>query len=85
MLNICDVDLLGRELAEDKLVIHIRPNYYGDRLVDSQEAAALLRAASIINMAGENIVSLSSSLGVGTRSGARVISGVPFLVVFQMG
>lgn len=84
MLNICDQDLLGQKLEDGKLKMHIRPQYYGERLVDETEAKSLLGSAAIINMAGEQTVNLSISVGVGSRSGVRRISGVPFLIVFRM-
>lgn len=84
MLNICDADLLGRELVEGKLSLRIKPSYYGERLVDRTEAESLLKSSPIINMAGEETVSLSTNLGIGSRNGVRSISGVPFLIVFRM-
>lgn len=84
MLNICDADLLGRELVEGKLSLRIKPSYYGERMVDRTEAESLLKSSPIINMAGEATVSLSTKLGIGSRNGVRSISGVPFLIVFRM-
>ena len=84
MLNICDVDLLGRELVEGKLSLRISPAYYGGRMMDCREAEEMLESSSVINMAGEEIVSLSTSMGVGTREGVRTVSGVPFLIVLKV-
>lgn len=84
MLNICDADLLGRELVEGKLSLRIKPSYYGERIVNRTEAESLLKSSPIINMAGEETVSLSTKLGIGSRNGVRSISGVPFLIVFRM-
>lgn len=84
MLNICDQGLLGQKLEDGSIKMHIRPQYYGERLVDEAEAKSLLGSAAIINMAGEQTVNLSLSIGVGSRNGVRRISGVPFLIVFRM-
>lgn len=84
MLNICDADLLGRDLVEGDLSLSIRPSYYGGQMMGSQEAGDALKSASIVNMAGEEIVSLSTSLGVGTQGGVRTVCGVPFLIVLKM-
>lgn len=84
MLNICDQNLLNQRLEDDSLKVHIRPQYYGERLVDETEAESLLRSAAIVNMAGEQTVNLSLSIGVGSRNGVKRISGVPFLIVFRM-
>jgi hypothetical protein len=84
MLNICDADLLGRELVEGNLSLRISQAYYGGRMMDRREAEEVLRSSSVINMAGEEIVSLSTAMGVGTREGVRTVSGVPFLIVLKM-
>lgn len=84
MLNICDVDVLGRQLTDGKLSISIKSSYYGERMVNEDEAKILLKKSTIINMAGKDIVSLSTDLGVGSPKGVRTISGVPFLIVFKM-
>ena len=84
MLNICDAALLGQSLSEGKLIVHIRSQYYGEKIVDSSGAESFLRSSTIINMAGKEIVSLSTNLGIGSNKGVRLISGVPFLIVFRM-
>lgn len=84
MLNICDEDLLGKNIQENDLSLHISKNYYGDRVVEQEEAKELLQKSNIINMVGRKAVSLSISLGIGTEKGVKVIDGVPFLIVFKM-
>lgn len=84
MLNICDPELLDKELVQDQLKIQITRNYYGQKLVDANEAITLLKNSSIINMVGKETISLSLSLGIGSENGVKVIDGVPFLIVFKM-
>ena len=84
MLNICDADLLGKKITQDDLTIHISESYYGERFVDEEEAESLLKTSSIINMAGAETVSLSIKLGVGSENGIKKVSGVPFLIIFNM-
>jgi len=84
MLNICDVELLGKQISQDELNIHISESYYGEKLVDKEEAKSLLQNSSIINMVGKEIVSLSIELGIGTESGIKTISDIPFLIVFKL-
>ena len=38
MLNICDAELLGKNIVEDELNMHISESYYGEKLVDKEEA-----------------------------------------------
>jgi len=84
MLNICDLELLGKKITQDELHIHISESYYGKNLVEKEEAKSLLKNSSIINMVGKKIVSLSIELGIGSENGIKTISGVPFLIVFKI-
>jgi len=84
MLNICDADLLGKKIIQDDLTMNISESYYGERFVEKEEAKTLLKNSSIINMAGEETISLSIKLGVGSENGVKKISGVPFLIIFNM-
>ncbi|AFS81417.1 hypothetical protein NKOR_07780 [Candidatus Nitrosopumilus koreensis AR1] len=84
MLNICDAELLGKTIVEGELNMHISERYYGERFVEKEEAETLLKNSAIINMVGDETISLSLGLGVGSENGVKKISGVPFLIVFKM-
>ncbi len=84
MLNICDADLLGKKITEKELEVHISQSFYGEKIVEKEEAKTLLKNSSIINMVGKEIVSLSTSLGIGSEDGIKEIDGVPFLIVYKM-
>ena len=83
-LNICDAELLGKKLIQDELNMHISESYYGEKLVEKEEAKSLLKNSLIINMVGKETVSLSIELGIGSETGIKTISGVPFLIVFKI-
>jgi len=84
MLNICDIDLLGKNIVQDQLNMNISKSYYGEKVIEHEEAKNLLKNSSIINMVGKNTVSLSIELGVGSENGVKIIGGVPFLIVFKI-
>ncbi len=84
MLNICDAELLGKKIVQDELNIHISENYYGEKLVEKEEAKSLIKNSSIINMVGKETISLSMELGIGSENGIKTISGIPFLIVFKI-
>ena len=84
MLNICDVDLLGKNIVEGELNMNISESYYGEKLIEKEEAKKLLKQSSIISMVGKNTISLSIELGIGSENGIKTISDVPFLIVFKM-
>ena len=83
MLNICDADLLGKNIVQDELTVHISEAYYGKKIVEVDEAKTLLKNSSIINMVGKDTISLAVDLGIGSENGVKVISDVPFLIVFN--
>lgn len=84
MLNICDAELLGKKIIDGDLTMHISENYYGERFVEKDEAESLLNNSSIINMAGKETVSLALELGIGSENAVKIISDVPFLIIFNM-
>ena len=84
MLNICDADLLGRTLNRGNLTIKISEKYYGEKVVEKEEAESLLKESHNINMVGKEIISLSTDIGVGSQEGVKEIDGIPFLIVFKM-
>ncbi len=82
LLNICDLELLGKTVRGGNLAMNVG-KYYEDRVVGEAEARKLLAESHIINMIGKNIVSLSLEMDVGIKSGVKTIGGVPFLLVFK--
>ena len=84
MLNICDTELLGRTLNRGNLTLKISEKYYGEKVVEKEEAESLLKESNSINMVGKKIISLSTDIGVGSQEGVKEIDGIPFLIVFKM-
>ena len=84
MLNICDADLLGRTLNRGNITLKISEKYYGEKVVEKEEAESLLKESHNINMVGKEIISLSTDIGVGSQEGVKEIDGIPFLIVFKM-
>jgi hypothetical protein len=83
MVNMCDVKLLGKDVVDGELKIHISEIYYGKQLVDKDKAISLLSSASMLNLVGKETISLAIGLGIGSESGVKIISGVPFLIIFN--
>ena len=38
MVNMCDAELIGKEVVDGELKIHISESYYGKQIVDKDEA-----------------------------------------------
>ncbi len=84
MLNICDAKLLGKKISQDEVKMNISESYYGEKLVDRDQAKSLLQNSSIINMVGKNTVSLCIELGLGSESAIKTISDIPFLIIYKI-
>ena len=84
MLNICDIELLGKTLNNDNFTLKISEEYYAQKVVEKEEAKVLLKNSNNINMVGKEIISLSVDMGIGSQVGIKEIDGIPFLIVFKM-
>jgi hypothetical protein len=80
----CDEDLLGKIIKNGNLQINISKSYYGQRIVEQEEAQTLLQNCSILNLVGTNTIQMSVELKIGSQQGVKTIDGVPFLIVFKM-
>jgi hypothetical protein len=83
MLNMCDAELVGKEIVDGELKIHISENYYGKQIVEKDEATSMLKSASILNLVGKETISLAIDLGIGSKDGVKIISNIPFLIIFN--
>lgn len=83
MLNMCDAELMGKDVVDGELKIPINETYYGKQLVDKDKAISLLKSASVMNLVGKETISLATDLGIGSESGIKIISNIPFLIIFN--
>jgi uncharacterized protein len=83
MVNMCDAELIGKDIIDSELKIHISESYYGKQLVDKDQAISFLKSASILNLVGKDTISLAIDLGIGSESGVKIISNTPFLIIFN--
>ena len=79
----CDAELIGKEVVDGELKIHISENYYGKQIVEKDEALSMLKSASILNLVGKKTISLAIDLGIGSKDGVKIISDIPFLIIFN--
>ena len=83
MVNMSDAELIGRNIIDGELKIHISESYYGKQIVNKDEATSFLKSASIMNLVGKDTISLAIELGIGSKDGVKVISDIPFLIIFN--
>ena len=83
MVNMSDAELIGRNIIDGELKINISENYYGKQIVEKDEAISLLKSASIMNLVGKETISLAIEGGIGSKDGVKIISDIPFLIIFN--
>ena len=83
MVNMSDIELIGKDVIDGELKIHISENYYGKQIVEKDEALSMLKSASILNLVGKKTISLAIDLGIGSKDGVKIISDIPFLIIFN--
>lgn len=83
MINICDLDLVGKEINKDDFTINISKEYFQDEEINEKEAASLLKSSSVLNLVGKNIVALALRLKLAKENSVKVTEDVPFLMVFS--
>ncbi|HEX6067966.1 MAG TPA: DUF424 family protein [Nitrososphaera sp.] len=83
MVDICDLELIGRKLEQDGLVINLTSEYYQQEVIEQQHAQDLLQKSGIANLVGGRIVKQALDLKLAKGASVRMISGVPFLMIYK--
>jgi hypothetical protein len=83
LVNICDEELLGTTVKGGQVDMPISRDYYGSDKVNENEAIELVRASSIINLAGKRIVEKVLDAKLASRLAVKNIGDVSFLMIYK--
>lgn len=83
IVAVCDEELLGRELREGKLRIHISREFYGGVLVDVDEVYAYIRNATMANVFGDEAVNALAKRYPALMDAAVRLGGVLHVQIFN--
>lgn len=83
LVNLIDKEIIGLTIYDNNVKIYLNPSYFSGREVDDEEAVNLIRRAPIINLIGNRSVGLALKAGYGSELGVRIISGIPFLMIYK--
>ena len=83
MVAICDLDLIGRKIEQDGLVIDVTESYFKQEIIENEKAGDLLKRCTIANLVGEKIVGQALAMKMAKEASVKRISGVPFLMIFK--
>ncbi|AEM39811.1 hypothetical protein Pyrfu_1958 [Pyrolobus fumarii 1A] len=84
LVAICDEEVLGARLKEDKITLYVDPNFYGERLVPLSVALEEAKTATLLNLVGENIVNAAVREGLVHPQAILRVQGVPHAQVIRM-
>ncbi len=83
MVDICDLDLIGRKLEQEGLVINLTREYYQQEVIELPYVQELLQKCGIANLVGVRIVKQALDMKLAKEASVRKISGVPFLMIYK--
>ena len=84
VLAICDVELLGRTLRQDKMVFQIRDEFYNGEKTTVEEAVAMINNSNIVNMVGCKCVDMAIQKGYVHPEAVLNIEGVPHAQILKL-
>jgi hypothetical protein len=84
LLAICDCNLIGKTLKENKIVFNIKESFYKGKKVDLEEAINLIKHSTIVNMIGQNIVNKAIQHGYVHAEAVINIKGVPHAQIVKI-
>jgi uncharacterized protein len=82
MVNICDEELIGKNIESDTVNINITNEFFNE-VVNENEITSLLKRCSIANLIGRRVVDKTLSLGLAKKDSIKIISDIPFLMIFK--
>jgi hypothetical protein len=77
VVAICDEELIEKRLKSKKFEVKISKNFYGERLIDENEAVRIMNIATIGNLFGKNIVKLAEKYGFISKENVIFIKRIP--------
>ncbi len=83
MINICDLNLVGKEINQGDFNISISKDYFYSEEITKEDAIKVLKSSTIINLVGKDIVDLALSLNLAKKNSVKIIENVPFLMIFK--
>jgi len=84
LLAICDVEILGKTLRKGKMVFHVKEEFYKGTKAEIEEAMAMIKNSTIVNMIGKNVVEKAIEKGYVHPEAVLNIEGVPHAQIVKM-
>ncbi len=77
VLAVCDADLLGKTFREGKKRLVVSETFYNGEIVDLEVVVERMKSAGVLNLVGNESVSLAINEGYVEMSNVITIDGIP--------
>jgi hypothetical protein len=84
LLAVCDCELLGKTLREDKIVFRIKDEFYNGRKATVDEAMVMISNSTIVNLVGKTCVEEAISMGYVHPDAVIKIEGIPHAQIMKL-
>ncbi len=85
VVALCDTDLIGKKIEDEKRQLDCRENFYKGKLVTKEEAIKILKQQAkedaTFNIAGKKSIQASIEAGLIIKETVHYIQGIPFTIV----
>jgi len=85
VVAVCDSNLIGKRLEEDKFQLEVKEDFYKGEEKTEEEIKKILEKESekdaTFNIVGKDAVALAVEIGIINKEGVGEINGVPFALV----
>ncbi|MGI9012102.1 MAG: DUF424 domain-containing protein [Nitrososphaeraceae archaeon] len=82
MINICDEELLGTNIVSESLNINITNDFFNES-ANEKDICNLLKRCSVANLIGRRVIEKTLSLRLAKRDSIKIVSDIPFLMIFK--
>ncbi len=83
MVNICDEELLGKTVKDDRLEMSISKDYFGEENITLEEALQMIRRSRVANLAGTRIVEQTLRANLASELAVKKVGSISFLMIFN--
>lgn len=84
IVTLCDSDLIGRKLEDDKLQLDITARFYGGKEMKLEMALNLLEDAATVNIVGKESIRFAIENNIISEDRVIYIQGVPNAQTFKL-
>ena len=77
LLAVCDSELKGKKIESKGVMLDLSADFYDGEEMQEDEVIKLMKVAALVNLVGENSVSLGIKSEVIEKENVILVSGVP--------